>query len=384
MSPERRSLLALQVVFALNGMGLAMWLPRIPDVKEALGLDLLTLSFCLFAMPFGTMLGFLAVDRVIQRFGARATVRWAAPIFLIAFIGPSLAGSAPSLALALFVSGCLVAITEVGKSVKASEMERLTGRRLMTQCHAFWSFGSVAGALIGGLFGQAGISFLAQQASVLPILAAATVFAAARLNPDAVRERAEPGGGFELPSRALILLCLVPVGALLTEGAMMEWSALLLRQELRVGPLAAAATFAAFATSMALARLMGDRLAEHFGPQRVLGLSGLVMGAGMLAFALSPGIWLSAPAAALTGFGAGNIYPLSLSLAGQMPGRTERNVATVALVSFTAFLVGPPAIGVVANTFGLPAALAMLAPLGIAPVAILTVHRTAPRERQPQ
>ena len=56
-----RAILPLQMVFALNAVGLAVWFPRIPDVKAALGLDVLTLAFCLFAMPAGTMLGFLGV-----------------------------------------------------------------------------------------------------------------------------------------------------------------------------------------------------------------------------------------------------------------------------------------------------------------------------------
>ena len=61
------------MVFALNAVGLSVWFPRIPDVKAALGLDVLTLAFCLFGMPAGTMLGFLTVGRLIRRIGTRAT-----------------------------------------------------------------------------------------------------------------------------------------------------------------------------------------------------------------------------------------------------------------------------------------------------------------------
>ena len=78
MSSERARLFALQMVFALNAIGLAVWFPRIPDVKEALGLDVLTLAFCLFGMPVGTMLGFLSVGRIIRRLGTRATAAGAA------------------------------------------------------------------------------------------------------------------------------------------------------------------------------------------------------------------------------------------------------------------------------------------------------------------
>jgi MFS family permease len=371
MSAERARLFALQMVFALNAIGLAVWVPRIPDVKAALGLDVLTLALCLFGLPAGTMLGFLIVGRITGLIGLRATCLWGGSGFLISFIGPALAPNAVLLGLTLFLCGLTIATIEVAMNAKASQTERALGRRIMTRCHAFWSFGTVAGALIGGLFAQAGLSFLTQQLVLQPLFAAATVGFALRLMPDDP-QTAAPQRGFALPGGALLLLCLLPIGALLIEGAMMEWSALLLREHIGASPFATAATFAVFALAMALTRLAGDRLAESFGPQPVILRSGLLMGAGMFAFGLSPGLWLSLPSAALVGIGCANIYPLTMSMVGQLPGqRTERSVATLALVAFTAFLIGPPVIGVLARAFGLPAALALLAPLGLAPLLLL-------------
>jgi MFS family permease len=174
----------------------------------------------------------------------------------------------------------------------------------------------------------------------------------------------------------------VPIGALLIEGAMMEWSALLMREWKGASPFVTALTFSVFALAMAATRLAGDRLAEQFGPRPVILRSGLVMAVGIVGFGLAPGLWMSIPAAALVGIGCGNIYPLTMSMVGQVPGpRPERNVATLALVAFTAFLVGPPLIGALAHAVGLPAALALLAPLGLAPLVLL---RRRARAAQPQ
>ncbi len=381
MSSERALLFALQMVFALNAIGLAVWFPRIPDVKEALGLDLLTLAFCLFGMPVGTMLGFLSVGRIIRRLGTRATVRWGGSIFLLSFIGPGLAPNAVTLGLALFVCGLTIATIEVSMNAKASQTERVSGRRIMTQCHAFWSFGTVAGAILGGAFAERGIGFLTQQLVLQPLFALATIYFSFRLLPDDPAPEAEPERGFTLPSAALLTLCLVPIGALLIEGAMMEWSALLMRELKGAGPFVTALTFGVFALAMAGIRLAGDRLAELFGPRPVIWGSGVVMAVGIVGFALAPGLWVSIPAAVLTGIGCGNIYPLAMSMVGQVPGpRPEKNVATLALVAFTAFLIGPPAIGTLAHHLGLPVAMALLAPLGLAPVLLLA----AVGRRQPQ
>ena len=371
MSSERFRLLPLQLVFALNALGLSVWFPRIPDVKEALGLDVLTLAFCLFAMPLGTMLGFVTVGRIIQSIGLRATCVAGGSLFLISFIGPGLAPDALTLALALFVCGLTIATIEVSMNAKASQTERVLGRRIMTRCHAFWSFGTVLGAMLGGAFAERGVSFLHQQLVLQPIFAAATIYFALQLLPDEEEPKVPEKKGFNLPSWALVLMCGVPLGALLVEGAMMEWSALLMREWKGAGPLVTAATFSVFALAMAGTRLGGDWLAERFGPRPVILGSGLVMGLGIVGFGLAPGLWLSLPAAALVGIGCGNTYPLTMSMVARLPGaRPERNVATLALVAFTAFLVGPPLIGGLAHLVGLPVALALLGPLGLAPLAL--------------
>ena len=380
MSVTRSELVSLRVVFFLNGLGIAVWFPRIPDVKAALGLDVLTLAFCLFGLPLGTILGFLTVSRLTTRIGLKAATIWGGAAFLLSFIGPALAWNAPSLAVTLLLSGLCIALIEVAMNAKASQTEAASGRRIMTGCHAFWSFGSVSGALLGGAFAQGGFSFLSQQLIVQPIFALATIWFGYRLLADAPRtEEARRGGGFALPSAALLLLCMVPIGALLAEGAMMEWSALLLREHVGASPFATAAVFSIFALAMAGMRLAGDRLAELFGARRVILVSGVVMGVSILGFGLSPSLWLSAPFALMVGVGCANIYPLTMSMVAPLPGQApEKNVATLALTSFTAFLIGPPFIGIVASVAGLPVALALLAPLGAVPLLMPRSRERAP------
>lgn len=387
MSSDRGRLAALQMVFAMNAVGLAVWFPRIPDVKAALDLNVLDLSLALFGLPAGTMAGFFLVGRITARVGLKATCIWGGAAFLLSFIGPALAPNLLFLSLALFVCGLTIASIEVAMNAKASQMERVLDRRVMTRCHAFWSFGTVAGALLGGAFAQTGVPFLTQQIVLQSLFAALSIhFARKLIEDDPIAAGTHPGRQRMIwPDRALFMLCLVPIGALMIEGAMMEWSALLLRNQLGAAPFAAGATFASFALAMALARFAGDALAERFGPARVMIVSGLAMMAGFATFGLSPHLALSLPAAILTGAGCANIYPLAMSMVGRLPAsRPEANVTTLALIAFVAFLIGPPAIGVMANWFGLPLALTVLAPLGLVPALILVRRAPASSGKRPE
>jgi hypothetical protein len=119
----------------------------------------------------------------------------------------------------------------------------------------------VGGALTGGAFAQAGVSFLDQQLIVQPVFALATIFFARQLIADAPEATSQTQRGFAWPARALLIICMIPIGALMIEGAMMEWSALFLRDHLAASPLATALVFSVFALSMAFLRLAGDRMA---------------------------------------------------------------------------------------------------------------------------
>ncbi len=372
--PSIASLAALRLVFALNGLGLALWLPRIPDVKAALGADLMSLALCFFMLPVGTMIGFVAAPRILARHGARSVCRWGGAGFILCFILPATAHSAPQLGGALLVTGLAVGSIEVAMNAKATEVERDVRRRIMSSCHAFWSLGGMVGAMLGGLSGQVGIPFLTQQLVLTPLFAALAFIIAGSL-PGEVRVATETSPRARrrgLPTGPLLALCLLPIGALMIEGAMMEWSALYLEEAAGLGALPAGAVFATFALSMAASRMAGDGLTERFGPARVLKGSAMLAGAGVVAFATSRGLPQALPAVAVVGLGIANVYPLAMSLSATLPGRrVEDSIATVAFAAFTAFLVGPPLIGATGSALGLPTALLVLTPLALSPLLLI-------------
>ncbi len=334
------------------------------------------LGLCLVGLPVGTLIGFAIAAPIIGALGLRRACMIAGPVFAVSFMLPGFSTSAVMLFGLLVVCGLTVSQIEVAMNTKAGQMEAAFRRRIMAQCHGFWSIGTVIGALIGGGIAELGLTMATQFLIAGPIFAVASWYAGYRLPGEAVSDRpASSGGFFVLPDRALVLLCLMPVGTMVLEGAMMDWSAVFVREVVLADPLAAATTYAVFSAMMAVARLLGDALATRFGAVKVVLVSCLTAAGGMAIFSLATVFELNLLGAALTGLGVATVYPLAVSAAASAPGRSrEANVAAVSFIAFSAFLVGPPLIGGLAEAFDLRLALALLV---VAALASAALSRTA-------
>lgn len=367
-------LVALQGIFFANALSLALWLPRIPDVKASLGLDIWTMAVCLMAFPAGTITGFLFAARLGQMFGLKRTCVVFNALTALLLIGPGFATTIAALVVTFYITGLSIAQIEVALNNKANEVQRSLKRRIMSRCHGMWSFGAMAGGLIAGVFAHYGVLVWQQQVIAEPIVAVMAVLFGLALPKDVeLNLDNQVKARLAMPGFALGMLCLIPIGALLIEGSMFDWSVLFLRDEVGLDAFAASAIFSSFAMSMGIARLSGDWLADWLGVSRTMVLSGLAMGLGMAIFAMTPNLPVAALGALLAGFGAANVYPLAMSIAPDVPGQSpEQNVAFLALTAFSAFLIGPPLVGFLGDTFSLSVGLMALVPIGLVP-AVMTL-----------
>ena len=360
----RRAVLA---VFALNGFALGGWFVRIPAVQDRLGIGEGLLGVALLGAAVGALLSMTVTGALISRLGSRRVVGATAFLLPASLIPLDLAPNVVALALALLLVGAANGALDVSMNSHAVAVEDRYGRRIMSSFHAAFSFGALAGSVLGGGVAYLGVGVLPHFLVVFVLATLAAVPAYRSLLPSDA-DAAEGGApAFARPTRALFGLGVISFCVLLGEGAMSDWSAVYLDNALRTGPAFAAAGYAAFSLAMALGRLFGDRLTERFGPTRLVRLCGAVAAVG-LGVALAVGD----PVFALVGFacaGAGFsvVFPLALSAAGQTEGvATGPALAAVSTAAYTGFLVGPPAIGFVAEVAGLGTALYLVVGLSTA------------------
>ncbi len=373
--------IAIFLVFFFESSVLGQWIPRIPDIKTQLALSDASLGLALLALPLGTVLGFAIVGKIIESFGLRTCCRWFLVIWALLFMGPALAQNFWQLFLALLVAGVAVGTIETAMNTEAARIERVSGIRIMSRCHGFWSLGTMFGALVGGALGQWGVSVLTHFLIAMPIIAICGYFAAGYLPLSNSSEsdklvdddkapsfdNEESSKLFRWPSRSILLLCLMPIGIMMVEGAFIDWSAVFMRDIMSAEPFIIAVTYSAFSLVMALVRLFGDYLATRFSDLWIIKVSGIATTIGITGFALAPSIPWAFLAAAIAGAGVAIVFPLAVTAAANRPGRSSAdNVAALNMIAFSAFFFAPPIIGFVSELFSLRIALLMLAPVALA------------------
>jgi MFS family permease len=358
-SRTRLARLAIGWVFFANGAALGSWVPHIPDAKHALGLTDGLLGLALLGMAVGSLVGLPLSGVLTARFGSRKTTTAAILAMLLATPLPILAPRLLLFAIALGLLGMANGAVDVAMNTQAIAVQERYGRAIMSGFHGLFSIGGLAGAAAAALAMSGGVGPASHLLASIAVLLLPTFGAIALLLPTippAARRN------FRLPRGPLIALGMLVLCSLMAEGAIGDWAAVYLRDNLAAGAGFAALGFAAFSLAMAAGRFLGDRVVRRYGGPAIL-----AAGSGVAALALAAGLWLGNPIAALIGFaavglGLANAVPILFSRAGKISGvLPELAIAAVSTAGYCGFLLGPPVIGVIADHFTLGAGLAAVA-----------------------
>jgi predicted MFS family arabinose efflux permease len=246
-------------------------------------------------------------------------------------------------------------------NVAGADVERRRGRTLMPRLHAAFSVGTVVGGLVGAASAAAGVP-LAAQVTVAAVLAPAVLVGAVRWFLPAESAVAEEPGAPALGMRAWVeprtlLIGVVTLAFAFTEGSANDWLAVALVDGHRTGEVLGALGFGAFVTAMTVGRLTGGALLERFGRVAVLRATALLALVGLLLVTLAGPVPLVLAGALLWGLGASLGFPVGMSAAADDPARAANRVSVVSSIAYTAFLAGPPLIGLLAERTGILRAL---------------------------
>lgn len=361
MSPSAR----ICLIFFLQPIALGAWLPHIPGVQTSLGLTNSELAIALVGAPLGTFSTLIFAGRLATRMGARRIIQLFYPVFLTVMLLPFLATSQWMLMAVLACVGSSMSILELGLNVLADEHEKRTGDKIMSKAHGFWSFGLLAGTLIGAGVAGLGIEPVFAGLGIALVVQSAVLPVTGKLPKESKdTQPSAKSQAFQLPHPVLIGICVFTFGTTLVEGAIADWAAVFLRDTFAANPGMAGLGVAVFSLCVATTRLFGDRLRQVAAPGRLgqlLALTGLIGVAGIW---FSPGTGSALLALGVLGIGAALAFPLGVTAAAAVPGRSAAsNVAVLSFIALLGFLVGPLAIGALADAYGIRTGLMILLPM---------------------
>ncbi len=349
-----------RLAFLAAGMAMSAWAPLVPYAKVRTGVEAAQLGLLLLCLGIGSLLAMPVTGVLAARFGCRRVIMWSGLGCAVVFPFLAIAPSAPLLALTLFLFGATIGTLDVSMNVQAVIVEKDYGGALMSGFHGMFSVGGIVGA--GAMSAMLWLGMDIISASVVMTIAVALVLLAA--GPTLLREAPAAERDAPLlvvPRGAVILIGVLCMFVFLAEGAVLDWSAVMLTNS-GMSSAQGGLGYAAFAVAMTIGRLNGDRIVQRWGGRRILLLGGLAAATGFLIVVLAPSAWLALVGFLLIGFGASNIVPVLFTAAGSqkdMPASLA--VSAISTIGYAGILAGPGLIGFVAHAVGLQWAFAALA-----------------------
>ncbi|MFD9049121.1 MFS transporter [Streptomyces zaomyceticus] len=361
----RRARFAIAAVFCVHGAVTGSFATRIPWIQEHAGVSAGQLGLALAFPALGASVAMPLAGAISHRFGARTALRGLLTLWTLALTLPSLAPNIWGLCGALFVYGATAGMSDVAMNALGVETENRLGKSIMSSLHGMWSagalIGSAAGTVAAHLGGDARLHHLI---AALVLTALGLFFCQGVLDLRSTPEE-DPPPRFSLPPKSALLIGAIGFCAVFAEGGSLDWSAVYLRDELGSSAGLAAASTTAFALTMTVARLVGDRVVDRFGAVRTVRVGGAVATLGGAMVVLAPHAAVAMAGFGLIGLGVAVVVPLAFAAAGRSGPNPSQAIAGVATITYTSGLIAPSAIGGIADatslvfSFGLVTLLAL-------------------------
>lgn len=372
-------MIGVAVAFGLNGVAVASWFARVPAARDALGLGVGALGLLLLAMSAGATLAMLTAGEVTHRLGPRravvvSTAGLSAGLVVAGFaIGTW--PSAVATAVGLFVLGYGSGTCNVAMNVEAAAVERVVGRTVMPRFHAIWSLGTVAAAGLTASAVWLGLPVTAHLVGVAALVLGGTLVAARsfRCGGEPVGVKSGVLAAWREPRTVLIGLLVLVLA--FTEGTANDWVAVAFVDGYSFGPAAGAVVFGVFVATMTFGRVVGTVALDRWGRVPVLTATMLLAIGGVAMAVLGGSPVVAVAGVALWGLGTSLGFPVGMSAAADEEGRAAARVSVVAVIGYTAFLAGPPVVGLLGDQVGVLRALLVVPLLLVPALALVPVLR---------
>ncbi|MDA2962226.1 MAG: MFS transporter [Actinomycetota bacterium] len=365
---------SLWATFFFMGIVSMAWVARIPEIRDANGLNNGQLGLILISSTIGAVTGAQLSGRLIHTFGTKPIIIISIFIMPIGLILMGLSTSPITLIIGLFTMGIGYSSMDISCNTQAVAIETLLKKRVMSSFHALWSCGAFATTVFGGAIAHS-ISprdnLLGVGITCLILFIPSIIFLLPPQLDDHSGGEEETQAKIPVFGKSVLPLWAIGIGllgGLIAEGAASDWGAILLRDDMGYDKGVNATAFASFSLAMITSRFLGDRALDYFGPRKTVLIGGYVGGLGLGAsITISLPLSDSHPVLALiivnvgfacAGLGIGPMFPAYILAASQVPGiASSVAIARVGVIAIAGYFIGPSITGAIAQLTSLPIAM---------------------------
>lgn len=366
---RRAQYLSAAGFFGILGFHVGVWAVQLAPLSAGIGMNTAALGTAVTVTASAGMITLLAGGALADRLGRRPVLAIGFGGTAAAFVLFAVAGSFPALLPALVLYGLTISFADLGANAVGSAYEHAHATMAMTGLHAWFSAGALTGAISSAVALRAGISYRGVYLALAAVMAAG--LAAALLAPvPAPSAPADTAPGRRPPRADSMRVWRIPAVlfgiALISvtffgDGALESFLSTYLQRTLAGGVLLSGIGIGSYHLASLLGRLTATAALRRFGEQRVVLAAGLLAAAGLLITIIVPAATEAIGGLLLVGFAIAPVVPATLSLAGRSaPGHSGQAIATATAAGYSAFIVGPLTIGLLAQVTGLRLAFALL------------------------
>ncbi len=323
---SRHSAIAVAALFFANGATFSNWLPRLPEIRDQLGVGNAGLGATLLGGGLGGVVGSLLVAKVAARLGSRRLLLLAAGTLSIGMPLISLVHVAPVLLVLLTVLGMFDVFNDVAMNAQGVTVQQQLGRSIMNRLHAMWSLGFTGGAVLGSLASAARVDIRLHLGAVGAVLLTTILVVYRWLVPiDPPHEPAEATTEEGTPKRRFatspvaIAMAFAAMAAVALEVLPNDWAALLMRDVFDAGRFSGLGTVAC-AGAMLVGRLGGDHMLQRVGEHRLLIGALQLVAIGALITIVAPVSAVAFVGLIIWGLGLSVVFPQLYATAARLPG----------------------------------------------------------------
>jgi len=396
-SAHSRALRAVAVQFFVNGALFASVLPRMPEIRDKIGVTAGGIGWILSAAGASGLAGSVIAGPAMQRFGSRWVMVCASGVVCVSLAVVGVAATPAIVLVGLVGMVSFDVLVDIAMNLQGSTISARRHSPVINRLHGLWSLGAAVGGVVASQMAEAGVSLtvhLVGSGAVMfgvlgyvgrgllrqdELLARSTGLATNPAKPGSQTKRRSRGLGI---NSTLIMLAAAGFFAITVEGVPIDWAAFRLRDDVGASVGLAALGYTAVTAGMTISRFAGDWVLVRVGQARFDQVSTGLAAAGLATAALVPNQYWVMAGFMVAGVGTAALMPSMYDRAAHYTGRPGAGLGALTAGMRTASIIVPTLVGTLATyRLGVGFAMAVVAlPCVVGYLlAASAVHRTKGR-----